>query len=210
MSSITKGLKIPRCWLGMFPSNAFQRESADLFSAGTAPLCFLKSSIGSGQAKEKYCTSSIRALLPSSSFCSWSKRERNDRKCELPASPPSWGSPEAPVTAERCSGPESLTGSSSALVWGETRGGKGHCPELLLDTGGRREEPWAESFAGCGSRALAHTDSLLDTLTSAQWHQELSLLPWAEHLGRDLLPLPRNSPCHGAALGAAQLPGLQR
>lgn len=119
--------------------------SADLFSAGTvllphnSVLEFLKSSIVSAQAKEKY-----RSLLPSSSFSSWSKRERNDSKCEFPG----WGSPEAPVAGDRCTELECLTGSSALLVWGET-GGKDHGPELLLDTEGRRDEPWAETFADC-------------------------------------------------------------
>lgn len=69
MSSIT-GLKISPCWLGMFPSNTFQIKSADLFSAGTAllrhnsVLGFLKSSIVSGQAKEKYCSSSSQVPAP--------------------------------------------------------------------------------------------------------------------------------------------------
>lgn len=87
MSSIT-GLKISPCWLGMFPWNTSGMGSADLFSAGTAllrhnsALEFLKSSIVSAQEKEKY-----RSLLLSSSFSSWSKRGRNDRKCEFPASP---------------------------------------------------------------------------------------------------------------------------
>lgn len=51
-----------------------------------------------------------------------------------------------------------------------------------MDTEGRRAEPGAESFAGCRSRALSHTGSVLDTLTWAQWQQELSLLAvaWAE------------------------------
>lgn len=88
-------------------------------------------------------------------------------------------------------------GSSSLLVWGETRGGKGHWLELLLDTEGRRAEPGAESFAGCRSRALSHTGSVLDTLTWAQWQQELSLL--AVGVGRDLFP---PSPCHGTAVGS--------
>lgn len=62
--------------------------------------------------------------------------------------PPGWGSPEAPVAGDRWTEPECLTGSSSVLVWGETRREKGHWPELLLDTEGRRDEPWADSFAG--------------------------------------------------------------
>lgn len=69
MSSITGG-KISPCWLGMFPSNAFGIQSADLFSAGAAllrhssALELLKSSIASGQAKEKYCTSSSQVPAP--------------------------------------------------------------------------------------------------------------------------------------------------
>ncbi|XP_027543196.1 uncharacterized protein LOC113969553 [Neopelma chrysocephalum] len=55
--------------------------------------------------------------------------------------------------------------SSSALVWGETRRLKGHYPELLLDTEGRKDKLWAESFAGCRSGSLSHAGSASGTLT---------------------------------------------
>lgn len=168
-------------------------KSADLFSAGTALLRhnsvleFLKSSsLWSSKGKILHLLK-VRSLLPSSSFSSLSKRGRNDSKCDFPASPPGWGSPEAPVTGDRWTEPECLTGSSSLLVWGETRegplaqkgGGTSHGQKALL----------AVEAGPCHTQVLSRTPSpRLSGIRSCP------CLPWAEHLGRDLFPPSQEQP----------------
>lgn len=153
MSSIT-GLKTPPCWLGMFPSNAFPIQSADLVSAGAA---LLQHNAGAAEVQHSLWSSTGKILhllksgpcCPPPAFPAGPKGEGMSVNVSSQPATSGWGSPEAPGAGDRWTEPESLTGSTSVLVWGETRGGKGHWPELLLDTEKRRDEPWAESFAGC-------------------------------------------------------------
>lgn len=67
----------------------------------------------------------------------------------FPANTPVWSSREVPFVGDRLGKNRSAspraalpgpagTGRSSALVLGETRGGKGYYPRLLLRTEGRR------------------------------------------------------------------------
>lgn len=167
MSSIT-GLKIPPCWLGMFPSDAFPIQSADLVSAGAALLWH---NAGAAEVQHSLWSSTGTILhLLKSGPCSpppafpAGPKGTNDSKCEFPASSPGWGSPEAPRAGGRWTEPESLTGSSSVLLWGETRGGKGHWPELLLDTEKRRDNNGQKALlaveAGpCHTQVLSWTPS---------------------------------------------------
>lgn len=135
----------------MFPSNTFPIKSADLFSASAqlgAAVSEVQQSLWSSKGKMK-----ILHLLksgvcsPPPAFPAAPKGEGMRVNVSSQPAPPGWGSPEAPVAGDRGTEPESLSGSSSVLGWGGTRGGKGHWPELLLDTEGRRGEPRAGSFA---------------------------------------------------------------
>lgn len=95
------------------------------------------------------------------------------------------------------------TGKSSALVWEETRGGRGYYSQLLLDTKGRRATPdklWPETswlservIAEC--RPARRTNPAGDFwLSSTRSHQ----LPTCAEQGPP-------SPCPGSADWGAQL-----
>jgi len=192
------------CWLEMFPSVwCMSHRKCGFVLRGNMPALAERitgASEGrdslSGQAEKRSSASGRQSGPPPlwACFSSRSERGRTESECRLlhlvgggtgvPASAPVWSSHEAPLPGDGSGrtgepspeqpGPAG-TGSSSALLWGETRGGNGCYPDCCWAQKGGEDgsacspdKLWPEDFAGSSKRVVA----------------ERRLLPWARSPAR--------------------------
>lgn len=195
----------------MFPSNAFQIQSADLVSAGAAllrhnsALEMLKSSIVSGQAKEKYCTSS--SPVPAPLLQLFQLVQKGQMTVNVSSQPaPQAGAllrlqgletggqnQRTSLGAPQCwFGEKQEEGRAigPSCCWTQKKGGMSHGQKALL----------ALEAGPCHTQVLSWMPSHRLSGT-----RSCPCLPWAEHLGRDLFP-PSFCPGTAPAMGLQRAP----
>lgn len=162
-------------------------------------LEFLKCSIVSGQAKEKYCTSSSQVPAPLLQLFQLVQKGKG-MTVNVTSQPAPQAGALLRLQCLEMGGQNRSASLGVAQCWFEEKQEQGH--------GHRREEGCAMGRKLCWLLKQGPVSQVLSQTPSPQLSGTRSCpcLPWTEHLGRALLP---PSPCPGAAPAMGLQLGLQ-